>query len=476
MQKNSRFTLFFSFLLLLSLLIIPTYADSTIYDVQTGNTYGTPTMSQQTHAFDVDGTMWAVWTSATAGATCGVNVKSSTDNGATWSASTNLFSTSSYSSDCDFYFDGTYVSFVTWRVGQAYRRGIFNANGTITWSAGLQTTLSSGNYATEPSLTVNSTGFAYVLWTKRSTSNTYVTINSNNDGTFSGTDYLIDTANTVSTGNKDGAHKIFTYGNKAYCFYSGLNIASTLRFNILDGTTPDTAISAVTDMKNHYLWDAVQDGTNIYITYLDLSQDFQFMVFDCVTETFSESEEIGDGQSDSAPMVIFDGQEECVHTFWAEGSSFYDVKYDTNTQIFADEELIQNATMTDSYNNYYFSSCLKVTSGSDTIPILYFKLSTSTVRYFEVTLNATRDSSEAETPTAEEEGLLDEYIDLIVDVFVPLFIILFCAFLGFHFAEQVGFIAGLNIGVMVCVLCIDFPVYTLVLMVVVDTLLFFRSS
>jgi len=69
-----------------------------------------------------------------------------------------------------------------------------------------------------------------------------------------------------------------------------------------------------------------------------------------------------------------------------------------------------------------------------------------------------------------------DMFDQLVAVLVPLIIILFCAFVGYTFARDIGFIAGLNIGVLVCVLMIGFPQYALVLLVIVDVLLFWVDT
>lgn len=65
------------------------------------------------------------------------------------------------------------------------------------------------------------------------------------------------------------------------------------------------------------------------------------------------------------------------------------------------------------------------------------------------------------------------YLDELAELIVPLLVILLCAFVGWRFAKDVGFLAGLNLGVLLCVFYLNFPEWTLVLMVIVDVLSFF---
>lgn len=80
--------------------------------------------------------------------------------------------------------------------------------------------------------------------------------------------------------------------------------------------------------------------------------------------------------------------------------------------------------------------------------------------------------------TTAEEGIDDIIVFLLGDsntdgVGVPLVVILFCGAIGYHFAASVGFIAGLNIGIMLAVQLLGFPEWSYVGIVVVDVLYFF---
>ncbi len=108
--------------------------------------------------------------------------KTSTD-GVTWSAPTQLSVCSSgmYFST---YFDGTYLHYVNTCNGLFYRRGLPNANGTITWSAPEQNVLPSG---TAPAtVCVDSNGYPFIGYNSYNGSYvSSVTKSSTNDGTWS---------------------------------------------------------------------------------------------------------------------------------------------------------------------------------------------------------------------------------------------------------------------------------------------------
>lgn len=87
-------------------------------------------------------------------------------------------------------------------------------------------------------------------------------------------------------------------------------------------------------------------------------------------------------------------------------------------------------------------------------------------------------SDEEAEPTEADEATAD-----ILDIFlgedgigIPLLVILFCAFLGYHFAETVGFIAGLNLGIMVAYLLLDFPAWTMIVCIIIDVMYFYGGK
>lgn len=66
-------------------------------------------------------------------------------------------------------------------------------------------------------------------------------------------------------------------------------------------------------------------------------------------------------------------------------------------------------------------------------------------------------------------------IDVLLDMF-PLFLFIIPGLLGYIFGGRIGFIAGLNIGALLIVIVLDFSVYALVVMVIVDVVLLVGGS
>ena len=96
------------------------------------------------------------------------------------------------------------------------------------------------------------------------------------------------------------------------------------------------------------------------------------------------------------------------------------------------------------------------------------------------------DVDAEEEEEEEEETPLDDISDDIIDmlfgdeedeeqngIVVPLIVILFCAFLGYHFADAIGFIAGVNLGVMLSYLTLGFPAWTMIACIIIDVMYFF---
>lgn len=63
--------------------------------------------------------------------------------------------------------------------------------------------------------------------------------------------------------------------------------------------------------------------------------------------------------------------------------------------------------------------------------------------------------------------------EIISEILFPLLVILISGFAGYFFAKTVGFIAGLNVGVLLATLYLDFPEYALIVMAIIDVLLIF---
>ncbi len=131
----------------------------------------------QRNCFYAQGRWWAFWSDYTGSAPYALNFSSSSD-GLTWEAAISVGITNPAAADAmwDVYYDPDtgYVHVicitqtgVIFQDGLQYRRGIPNADGTITWSAAWQTVISTGNSAGDPTLLVSSTGYVYITYNNR---------------------------------------------------------------------------------------------------------------------------------------------------------------------------------------------------------------------------------------------------------------------------------------------------------------------
>lgn len=76
----------------------------------------------------------------------------------------------------------------------------------------------------------------------------------------------------------------------------------------------------------------------------------------------------------------------------------------------------------------------------------------------------------------EEPNVINDLIDLVIVISVPLILILFCGGLGYQFGGGFGGLVGVNVGVLLSVLFLSWPIYTLVLLVMVDIYAVFKGG
>lgn len=83
---------------------------------------------------------------------------------------------------------------------------------------------------------------------------------------------------------------------------------------------------------------------------------------------------------------------------------------------------------------------------------------------------------DTESQAEEEPNIINEIIDLVILISVPLILILFCGGLGYQFGGGFGGLVGVNVGVLLSVLFLSWPLYTLVLLVMVDIYAVFKGG
>ena len=158
-------------------MIIPTLVYASGNLVATGTGGQSVAWPQQRSSFYAAGLHWVFYQT---------NVSSkehfiTSANGVTWSNDT-VLADSAGGVDFSVYFDGTYVHYVRYRSGINYRRGLPNADGTITWSATEQAVVA-GTTLFYGDITVDSTGHVYISYSDNVDS-IVVIRNDNTDGTW----------------------------------------------------------------------------------------------------------------------------------------------------------------------------------------------------------------------------------------------------------------------------------------------------
>lgn len=61
-------------------------------------------------------------------------------------------------------------------------------------------------------------------------------------------------------------------------------------------------------------------------------------------------------------------------------------------------------------------------------------------------------------------------------ILIPIIIILVCAFVAWRFAGEVGAVVGINVGIFLCLMFLDFPAWTVIGIVIVDVVYFFGGK
>ncbi len=215
MMKSPKFSGKITFVLLLLVLnFMPALCDTGPYSVSTSSYDASIRYPTQTLSFYASGRYWILF----------VNTQlyhTSSADGSTWTTKTALGAVTA-SGMAAGYFDGTYVHYA--RVESQvlyYRRGVPNADGTITWSAAEQTV-----YNNSPTggilhtvINVLSGGYPAIAYLRQDATNyrPRVKISDNNDGTWSGSEAETTLSNT---GALNWAMTLNTLGTGLYVTYA----------------------------------------------------------------------------------------------------------------------------------------------------------------------------------------------------------------------------------------------------------------
>lgn len=243
-----------------------------------------------------------------------------------------------------FYYDGTYVHFVSKGAGTAqddtcYRRGKFLDNGTVIWDSAIQLgDTIDGQY---PSVVVDSNGFAYFVALNSDATRIYLWKNGNNDGTWN-LDYAMNITNeaySYSTSTK----AIITSDDIIYVFL-GEYTQETIECIIIENDVVQSSELIVTDLDYFIDFDVnIDSNDNIYLAYRSTTDNaLKCIINYSDNSTWGESYTFDLAQSDSFPLITYDKKAELMYFAWLE-SLVYIVDYDLilnqwgETQQFSDE-------------------------------------------------------------------------------------------------------------------------------------------
>jgi hypothetical protein len=242
----------------------------------------------------------------------------------TWSAETVLLSGYSDASQVGLFYDGNYI-YITYAPLTAntplyFRRGTFNNDGTITWSAEQTVVAANPNYVyTQPTVCADSEGYPYIGYTVGIYP--YVTKSAKNDGTWNtavGFPYQLST--TASAYWRVLVHPL-TGGKVAILYaYSSARILC----RIWTGTmgSEETATSSNIQV-GHYL-DIINIGDDIYLAFLKESAYDIISVKRTWGVGWGSEETIQTGTSNgSAPKLSFDNETNEIYCFWILSDSIY---------------------------------------------------------------------------------------------------------------------------------------------------------
>lgn len=236
------------------------FIDPSVVASSTANTIGAPS---QRHAFYNNGRHWVFYSDGTS-----AYYKSSTD-GSSWSAATLIESGIEEGWKFGLYFDGTNVHYASCDFDSGddiyYRRGVPEADGTITWAAATQTAwnLPSGWYMYAPSIAVDDTGHAFIAIQRYSDSDLYVIENANNDGTWA-------TASTDLLSNGGCTSKPSISARTAGKMFCAWSDGSNVKYSFYDGAAWGAA-TTLDVINGNYDPCTANNGDDIYITYYSLS-------------------------------------------------------------------------------------------------------------------------------------------------------------------------------------------------------------
>jgi len=289
-----------------------------IVDALTGSTVGTSTRTSavdypfQRKSFYANGRFWVFWYD-------GSNmVYSTSTDGVSWTTKTTVRACA-FGSGFSVWFDGTYLHYAyAYSSSIYYRRGMPNADGSITWSADEQTVTTLYNTASLPMVSVDSDGYPWIGYREYGSDlyqRPYVIKSSRNDGvwqTASGFPFLLSSMSDgicVSIIPLTNLKMLAVYG------YAGCEVY----MRAWNGSGWKSEIRTSSFMSSGFYHSAVAQGDDVHIVFLkSTTYDIQYVKYTYSSNSFgTETTLVAGATRTSAPVISINTATNDLYVFAA---------------------------------------------------------------------------------------------------------------------------------------------------------------
>ena len=286
----------------------------------------------QRKSFYANGRFWVFYSDGT-----DMVYRTSTD-GTSWTDATTVASASA-GSYFSIWFDGTYIHYARTLSGLYYRRGTPNSDGSITWSAPGQNVPTTLGSPTQPFVSVDSDGYAWISYRDQEGLNVYpyVTKSGNNDGTWgdtpSGFPYQLSTTASIEW----SASVIPLTAGKMLVLYA--NAGDTVKARAWNGSNWLSEVSTSSSIDSGRDHSEAVQGDDVHLTFLTSANDIVYTKYIYSSNSFTSETTLVSGATDtSAPVISRDPSTNYLYVFattkttdspsgWTEDHIYYN-KYD----------------------------------------------------------------------------------------------------------------------------------------------------
>lgn len=214
-----------------------------------------------------------------------------------------------------------------------YRKGILNANSTITWYASEQTITTVSGDANEPSIEVDANGYVYIGFRDDGTYDyPYVVKSGNNDGTWGVTPTPFP-YKLSNTNHAQWRTKINCVGSNTVVSYS--YDGSYLYARLFNGTAFGAEDATIKTCKGQG-HDAIDNEVDVVFHFADSYDYLETAIYDIEDEAFrNETTVIASASAETRPQATFDTITKNIYVFYSDYPTadhfYYKVRYPNAT-------------------------------------------------------------------------------------------------------------------------------------------------